>query len=163
MENNTHFTKTCSKCKIEKSNLEFCKCKTGTLGLFAFCKKCVSEINKNKQLEKQKNNKCVICNIALIGRILSSKYCKECKKEIKKEWKRESYKRNIDTVIKYNLENKESIRKKDNIREFERRKNLTDRYVKKLLYEKNGFTVEQLKNNPELIELKRLILKIKRL
>jgi hypothetical protein len=61
------------------------------------------------------------------------------------------------------LKNKESIRKKNAIKESERRKNLTDRYVKKLLYEKNGFSVEQIKNNPELIELKRLILKIKRL
>jgi len=47
--------------------------------------------------------------------------------------------------------------------EANRRENVTDRYVSKLLREKNGFTIEQLKNNPSLLEIKRLIIKTKRI
>lgn len=186
---NQPFIKICSRCGFEKISTDYGKDKTLKSGLRSYCKKCACEMRKDwiiknkhkekeynkkyrhktiekyneQQLIKQKSNKCLKCGCSLIGRQLLAKYCKDCKSEIKKEWKRESYKRNIDTLIKYNSENRDLINKKNAIREFERRENLTDRYITKLLREKSGFTVDQLKNNPELIEIKRLIIKTKRL
>ena len=186
---NQPYIKVCSRCGLEKMSTDYGLNKTSKSGLRSYCKKCSSEMRKDwikrnkhkekeynikyrpgtiekykeRQLIKQKNNRCLKCGCSLIGRQLLARYCKNCKSEIKKEWKRESYKRNINTVIKYNLKNRDSINKKNAIREFERRKNLTDRYITKLLREKSGFTVNQLKNNPELIQIKRLIIKTKRL
>ena len=186
---NQPFVKVCSRCGIEKTSTDYGKDRTLKTGLRSYCKKCSSEIRKDwikrnkhkekeyntkyrpktivkykeRQLAKQENNKCLKCGCSLVGRQLLARYCKTCKVEIKKEWKRESYKRNIPTVLKYYSENRDKIKKKNAIREFERRENLTDRYITKLLREKSGFTVEQLKNNPELIEIKRLIIKTKRL
>jgi len=186
---NQPFFKVCSRCRFKKISTDFWKDKTSKSGLRSYCKECSYEIrqtwihkNKHKekeynakyrpatfekykvnQLAKQENNKCTKCGCSLIGRQLLARYCKDCKSEIKKEWKKESYKRNIDTVIKYNSENRESINKKNAIREFNRRENLADRYITKLLREKNGFSVEQLKANPEIIEVKRIIIKTKRL
>ena len=183
------FFKVCSRCGLDKISTDYGNDKTSKSGLRSYCKMCACEmrkdwISKNKhkekeynkkyrpktiekynerQLTKQEKNKCLKCGCSLIGRHLLARYCKDCKAEIKKEWKRDSYKRNIDTVKKYNSENRELINKKNAIREFERRENLTDRYITKLLREKSGFTVDQLKNNPELIEIKRLIIKTKRL
>lgn len=187
--NTQPYLKICTQCGNEKLSTEFGKDKQLKSGLKPYCKICASKmrkrwINKNKhknkeyyvkyrpkaverykdkQHIKQENNKCIKCGRALIGRQLLSKYCHVCKKEVIKEWKRESYKRNIDTVIKYNAEHREDINKKQAIREFNGRENLKDRYITKLLRERAGFTVDQLKENPEIIEIKRLIIKTKRL
>jgi hypothetical protein len=181
--------KTCSKCKCEKYLTEFVKKSSCKDGLRSYCKNCNYQMqkdwrskNKDKvkqynqrswpkvaskqkaiQLQKQIENKCVKCNCILIGRQLLSRYCFNCKKEIKKEWRRESYKRCIDTYKQYYEFNKIEIRNKTRLLEANRRANVTDRYASKLLREKNGFTVEQLKNNPLLIEVKKLIIKTKRI
>lgn len=44
--------KTCSKCNIEKSSCEFSKATRAKDGLFSWCKKCVSDINKQKTINK---------------------------------------------------------------------------------------------------------------
>jgi len=116
-----------------------------------------------KQLTKQIENKCIKCNCSLIGRQLLSKYCFDCKVEIKKVWRNENHKRNINTAKNYFQKNKTEINNKTRLLEANRRENVTDRYVSKLLREKNGFTIEQLKNNPSLLEIKRLIIKTKRI
>ena len=46
--------KTCSKCKVEKEFLEFCKAKLGKWGLSSKCKSCVKQYNlDNKEKIKQ--------------------------------------------------------------------------------------------------------------
>lgn len=179
----------CRLCKELKLISEYSKDRTRKTGLKSYCKKCSNKqrqnwISKNsnkikeynlkykdqvlekyyeKQKDKQEKNKCLKCNCSLIGRYLSAKYCVECKEQIKKEWKINSYKRNIITSIKYNKEHRKEINLKNASREQNRRDILTDRYITKILLEKNGFTVEQIKENRELIEIKRIIIKTKRL
>jgi len=181
--------KTCSKCKCEKQLTDFCKDNSVKSGLRSYCKSCnylmqrnwieknkhkVKEYNERSrpkvsakkkaiQLTKQIENKCIKCNCSLIGRQLLSKYCFDCKVEIKKVWRNENHKRNIHTAKNYFQKNKTEINNKTRLLEANRRENVTDRYVSKLLREKNGFTIEQLKNNPSLLEIKRLIIKTKRI
>jgi hypothetical protein len=181
--------KICTKCKCKKELTEFVKDNSVKSGIKSYCITCNYQMqkdwrakNKDKvkqynqrsrpkvalkkkeiQLSKQIENKCIKCNCSLIGRQLLSRYCFDCKKEIKKEWKRESYKRCVDTYKNYNQKNKTEIRNKTRALETIRRENITDRYASKLLREKNGFTVDQIKNNPTLIEIKRLIIKTKRI
>jgi hypothetical protein len=181
--------KTCSKCKCEKQLTDFCKDNSVKSGLRSYCKSCnylmqrnwieknkhkvkeynersrpkVSAKKKEIQLRKQIENKCIKCNCSLIGRQLLSKYCFDCKVEIKKVWRNENHKRNIHTAKNYFQKNKTEINNKTRLLEANRRENVTDRYVSKLLREKNGFTIEQLKNNPSLLEIKRLIIKTKRI
>lgn len=181
--------KVCTRCGLEKKTSDFGNDKTLKSGMRSYCKVCANDIlrdwksrNKHKsseyyqkykskvlskykdsQLKKQEANKCVVCGCSLIGRQLSAKYCHECHKEIKKQWKKDSYKRNIPTVLKYNSTHRDMININNRKNEQKRRDNLSDRYVVKILREKSGFTTEQIKNNPELIEVKRLIIKANRL
>ncbi len=183
------FLKTCSKCGETKLSTEFGLSNKNLSGLKAQCRPCLNkgrqnwirnnkdksfeyntkywpavlEKRKQKQALKQENNKCQICGCSLIGRQLLARYCKEHKKVVVNEGKHESYARNVGTYRAYIEKHKPQINKENAKRELKRRENLTDRYVTKLLREKHGFTGAQLNDNPEIIEVKRLMLKTKRL
>lgn len=122
-----------------------------------------NKYNKINRLKKQENNKCNKCGCSLAGRPLNTKFCEICFIDIKKQVKRESYARCILTYQEYNKKHREVINEKYKKREKLKREDLADRYLIKLLIEKNGFSSDQVKENPELIELKKIILKTKRL
>lgn len=106
---------------------------------------------------------CIMCKCPLINRTLNTKYCADCKKEVKREWSRIDYKKNRSTYDEWYKNNKDKVRIGRTKIEQRRRNNLSDRYIKRLLREKSGFTTDQIKDNPELIETKRIIIKTKRL
>jgi len=119
--------------------------------------------HKEAQLVKRSENTCIMCGRSLSDKILSAKYCNECKELKRREWRKSDYEKHFDRYKKYYKANKSVINEKNRTREQRRRQYLTDRYIKKLLREKSGFTAEQIKQYPNLIEVKRLIIKTKRL
>lgn len=176
-------------CKEEKDLSNFGTYKKGQIiYIKGYCKKCAQVLRKRwiekqegkqkeynekyrpktqerynkRQLEKQTKNECLICKIPLIGHMLNRKYCDTCKPEIRKVWKNNDYIRNKSTYLQYYQENKEEIMKKEAVRNQKRRDEVADTYVRKLLREKHGYTIEQIKENPEIVEVKKIILKIKR-
>ena len=179
--------KKCTKCGVEYELSEFPKDKKAKDKRKSHCKKCsyqtylswksknpdkLKVYNKNeyskrrdselqKTVEKRKNNVCKICGISLELKQSGAFYCDIHRHQTKLEYKRESYKRNIETVEKYNIENKEKIRTYQREKEQQRRDNFSDRYVVKILVEKDGFNRELINN--DILETKRLILKTKRL
>jgi hypothetical protein len=180
-------TKQCSKCKEVKGLGEFGKSTTGKYGVRAYCKTCAYEMRrkwisknkdkekeynqkyrpntiekiKTKQLTKQQSNKCVKCNKPLVGRILSTKYCNTCKNEERKIWRSKDYDKNKSSYKKYYLDNKSALIENGSKRDAIKRKDLHNRYIKKLFVEKHGLKTNQITN--DLIEVKRLIIKTKRL
>lgn len=122
------------------------------------------EKEKEIRLKKRKDKKCITCGTNLIkSKNTLALYCVPCKKERIKELKRASYARNLDTTREYNIKNKERIRKVHNLGAKKRRETLHSYYLRKTLKEKRGFTNEDIKQNPELIEIQRLIIQTKRL
>ena len=141
---NTKYCHNCKKVRAKEQSKKFVK------------------INyEKKQKAKKENHKCVICGCLIEDKIMSAKYCYSCKMEVKKQWKRDSYKRNIETSMKYLAKNKEKIKAYSREKEQERRDNLSDRYVKKLLIEKNGWKGIYIPQS--IIETKLIIIKTKRL
>jgi predicted Rdx family selenoprotein len=181
--------KKCTQCHELKSINDFGKDKTLKSGLRSYCKECSNRMRRdwmkrNKHKEQEYNvkyrpkvakkyrekkaelqilNKCEICGDSLIGRDLNTKYCKKCKPIIKAKWRKKDYEVNRQTYINNYIRNKPKIIEQNRIKNQKRRDNISDHYVRKLLREKSGFTVEQIEQNPELIEVKRLIIKTKRL
>ena len=157
----------CTECGEIKGITLFPRVKNGHPDRKLYCKKCSLRIAQQKiyarnQLAKQTNNLCLTCQKSLVGYMLNRKYCDSCMKGIERAWKKDSYIRNKKTYQTYFKEHKSEIYAKNREREHDRRKDIADRYVTKLLREKHGFTPEQLRTHPEIIEVKRLILKIKR-
>ena len=161
MEN---LTKVCSRCKVEKGVDDFYKTKYLKCGLTSYCKGCCS---KN-----------------------TAKYNRENSEKVKKRWdewknnnpeKLKKYKTkwktsNTEKIKKYYENNADKIKEKS--REYyahnsinvnkcnaEYKKefivNLKDEYIKGLLRCQNY--PQELINNPEFIEVKRLLIKTKRL
>jgi hypothetical protein len=147
METKTHNKKYCETCRLEK--LKEQNAKYGKLNY------------EKKQLDKKNNHKCIICGELIINKQLSAKYCDKCKKTIVKNWRNESYKRNINTVKTYCFINKNKIRDKRRIFEQKNRDNISNRYIKKILREKNGWVGINIPQS--IIDLKTIIIKTKRL
>ena len=165
---------TCSECGKVQEISSFPRKKNGHPARQSYCKTCsrrmtseksyskVKQAYEEKQLSKQTQNACLSCKAPLIGYMLNRKYCQSCKKEIRKVWKKRDYTKNRTAYLHYYKVNSIEVNGKNRIREQRRRAEVTDRYVTKLLREKHGFTTEQLREHPQIVEVKRLILKIKR-
>lgn len=93
-------------------------------------------------------------------------YCKECAKKSSNIRAKNHYLENREEKLKYAANYRENNKEKiSNKRNFYRRKhryNLQDCYVRELLVTRHNFTIEILDSNPELIESRRLIIRIKR-
>lgn len=93
-------------------------------------------------------------------------YCKECSKRVSKVNASKNYKENrkkkLEYAANYREANKEKISRKRNFYRRKHRANLQDCYVRELLVDKHNFTIEMLNENPELVENRRLIIRIKR-
>jgi hypothetical protein len=147
--------KCCSTCKIEKSVDLFCNVKTNIDGKSYRCKSCYKSIREL--------NKDALKNYAKIYREKNKQYIKnyskteKFKQSIKKYQKTKTYKISKSQYDKSdNNKNNRRIRYKKYIG------NLHNHYVRQNLTHR-GFTIEQINNNPDLIEVQKQLIKIKRL
>jgi hypothetical protein len=154
--------KICTKCKIEKSNLDFSADKNTKSGFRSQCKECIKEkylINREKILSKQKANydsekKKEYYNINIdVYSQRNKKYYKEKKEEIllskrtsyNKELKLEYYKKNKGKMNKYSSNRISKKRKDDHI--FRLKHNISSlirNSIKKKGYGKSNRTEEIL-------------------
>lgn len=101
---------------------------------------------------------------------METKFCKKCNqlKDTSCFRKRKHRNNHYSSPCKNCISKQDSIyKKRKRVNEAERERNetenLTDKYVIKLLREVSGLTSKEIRKYPELIEAKRLTLKIKRL
>jgi hypothetical protein len=132
-------TKICSNCSIEK-----------TIDLF----------ENRKESADGKNNQCKLCK-AYKAKIYREKN-KEKIKILNIEWRIKNPEKTKNIYKSYKNKNKEKIKIKRY--EFNNKSisNLSNNYVIKNLIQR-GLSIEQIKENKELIEVQRLIIKTKRL
>ena len=162
--------KKCSTCKREKSLDCFHNHKREKDGKQYQCKDCKKLISKNykksiaykeyqkryKQTENCKN--------------YQKKYAEKNKEKIKEYYKTEKHKEKIKQYqqsekykqYKKVYDKKDIIKENRKIRVTKDIVNLTDYYLNSRLRSK-GFSLEQIKNNPEILEVQKLIIKTKRL
>lgn len=146
----TELTKTCTKCNEEKSLNNFNKAKYGKLGYSASCRNCAKIHGKYyRSLETTKET------LRLYREKNKEKTYIRHKKHYEQN-KIKILKRSYDHYLS-NIEHKKKLCKKNERFHLE---NLTDSYVK-LRLTTQGFLKDQI--TPELIELKRIMLKTKRL
>ena len=93
-------------------------------------------------------------------------YCKPCSRVVSNKNAKKNYKENkpkkLEYAKKYRQENRDQIKAK---RPYYKKKQIEECqncYVKELLIHKNGYKKEFINSNPDLLETKRLSLKIKR-
>ena len=110
------------------------------------CNKC-GEVKQLSEFSTDKRNSC--------GRI---GHCKKCSSIITKKWKDNNIEKAKESDKKYKIKNKLKISEYY----INQRKYIDINYAKRMLRQ-SGFTTEQINENPELIEVKRLIVKTKRL
>ena len=121
----THNTKVCSTCNIEKTLDNFSKRKNMRLGVNSYCKQCDSELHKAKRILKGSRplgsiDKCTNCYSEYIVINSSSKYCKKCsalqkscKLQYQKEYAAKYSKANMSTIVgRYKKNKYERSRKK---------------------------------------------------
>lgn len=121
-------------CHTLKDDSEYGKEPKGKDGLKSSCKTCLNA--KTRKWKGENQDKVKILDL---------------------KWKQENPKKVKATKEKYRNGNKGKIAKY----ELTQTTNLSDNYVKNKLRQ-SGFSTEQLNENPELIEVKRIIIKIKR-
>ena len=156
--------KVCGKCKVNKSVYDFYKNKSRKSGIASSCKVCDNKnhfdyYHKNPEMIKERcsiyyhKNAKKISDYGINYRINNS--------EKMKERDANRYINNTESIKKNNLKyrnnNKEKIYKQLKMV----REGLPDHYVKSRLRQ-HGYP-QELINNPEFIEVKRLIIKTQRL
>jgi hypothetical protein len=150
-------TKVCTKCGEEKELSEFSKCKRHKSGILNMCKKCCNEKNKkwrgsNPEKAKQQNN--------------YYKKHPELVKEYKRKWIENNPEKRKLGLKKWRDEHKKEIIEAEKIRKSKWREMLGDIYVKdKLRRQINsiGLDIETSDITPDLIELKRQEIRLKRI
>jgi hypothetical protein len=162
---NQPFFKVCSKCGVQKLNDEYSKYfykpkKDGTkkIGIRTYCNSCKNkmvkdwfEINNDYKKEYRKRNPEKLKEENLRAKPRTEKWRLE-NKDILKIKKIEYKKKNIIHIAELNK--KEAQKTRDL---------LTDRYVVSQITKRSSLKAEDIKENKELIEVKRLIIKTKRL
>lgn len=141
--------KTCTKCHIEKDESEFTKNSRSKDGIAYNCKRCISIISKgaytkHRDIITQRNKK----------------WRGENKSKINSR-RREFKKANIDRFKEESrnyAHNNEKLKKIKRDWEKKERECMSDYYIRQMLRKADGI----ITNNPEAIELKRNILKLKR-
>lgn len=162
---NQPFFKVCSKCGVQKSNDEYSKYfykpkKDGTkkIGIRTYCNSCKNkmvkdwfEINNDYKKEYRKRNPEKLKEENL-----------RAKKRIK-EWTEKNAEILKEKKKIYKLNNIEKVRESNKKLEKKWAEELTDTYVIRQIVKRSNLKAEQIRCNPELIEIKRLIIKTKRL
>lgn len=142
-------TKRCTKCGVEKHESEFAKNKTLKDGLSYYCKKCLSEYSKKYRVENYENVK-----------EKEKKYRVENRDKVKsavRKWQEKNKEKTIETIVKWQKENKEKT-KEYHIKWSNKNQNMAYYSQKQRLKKQIGETPP-----PELVEVKLLINKTKRL
>lgn len=138
-------TKICSKCKEEKGLSEFRKEKKGKYGVQSKCRRCMSQID----LSYRERNRDAI----------------RAKPRDRHKYKtkiKQYYEDNKDLILTRNRKWKESNRDKANMYSKSRVINMTDSYVYHIIKSQTGLDTQIIRQNPELIQLKRLEIALKR-
>lgn len=95
-----------------------------------------------------------------------SNYCKECSRETSKERALKGYYKNrtkrLDYAKEYRIKNKEKIKSKQSFYKKKKVDELQNCYLRELLQKRNKVSKEMIELNPEILETKRLLLKINR-
>lgn len=158
-------SKICTKCGIDKSlsNYSFYKYKpkkdgTQKKGVRAHCNKCKIQMTKNwfdknkcykQQWRKENTEKVKEYNLKSKSR--TDKWRKENKEQIKVK------------KSKYRLENIKYIKSKKIIEQKIAIEKLQDNYVISQITKRSKLTSKEVRKHPELIKVKRIIIKTKRL
>lgn len=158
-------TKVCTKCNKVKSIDCYSKYKykpkkdgTQKTGIRSYCNKCKNQMtkdwfDKNKDYKKQwrKENPEKVKQQNLRAKPRTDKWRKENKKVLKVK------------KAKYRLKNIEHIKSKKPIEYKKAIEELQDCYVITQITKRSNLTSKEIRNHPELIEAKRIIIKTKRL
>ena len=156
--------KKCTKCGEVKALDLFSNRKTGKDGKNSQCKECAKEATREWRLENPEK-----------AREATRKwYLKNVEKERERfrEWRLENPEKVREATRKWRLENPEKARERfrkwrlenpEKVREYGRewRDSLSDGYVTSLL-KASGLPPEIIEDNPEIVELKRLQIKLNR-
>ena len=176
MEN---LTKVCSRCKVEKGVDEFHKNTIAKDGLFIYCKTCKSEsdFKYHEANSEKRNEKSAKYREANPGKMkeLQAKY-REANpgkmKELQAKWIKSNPEKMKEANSKWIKSNPEKVkqlsanwrkRNPEKVKEFRERytNELSDSYIIRIL-KAAGYPQESI-NNPKFIELKRILIKTKRL
>jgi putative lipase involved disintegration of autophagic bodies len=157
--------KKCSKCFKEKKTSEFNSYKykpkadcSQSIGIRRYCKECQYNyskkfINENEGYKKQ-------------WRIKNPDKVKEENLRAKPrtdKWRLENKEILKIKKAEYKQKNKKRISELNKKESKQKREILSDRYVVSLITKRSSLRAEEIKNNKDLIEVKRLIIKTKRL
>ena len=157
--------KICTKCCKDKSinnysRYKFKPKKDGTqkIGIRTYCNECKNQItkdwfNKNKDYKKQwrKENLEKVKEENLKAKPRTDKWRKKNKEKLKIK------------KAHYRLKNIEYIKSKKPYQEKKAREELQDNYVIQQITKRSKLTSKDVRNHPQLIEVKRIIIKTKRL
>lgn len=158
-------SKICTKCNKVKTIDNYSKYKykpkkdgTQKIGIRSYCNKCKNQMTKD-WFDKNKDYK--------------KKWRKENPEKVKEEnlrakprtdeWRKENKKTLKEKKAKYRLKNIEYIKSKKPDEEKKAREELQDNYVISQITKRSNLTSKDVRKYPELIEIKRLIIKTKRL
>lgn len=152
--------KTCTKCKIEKPINRFrFRTKRGYTWQMGKCIDCEHDENKKryydnheKSKERGKENQ----------KKLRERHPDMCKKQYQKRKDDPKYKEYRKKYWRENEEQRNKHRVIATKHHEKRRDNLTDKYIIQQLKQKTGLSSEDVLKAPDLIELKRLSIKLKR-
>lgn len=144
-------TKCCRECKTEKPFDFFAKKKKGKHGINTICKKCA-------------NNKCKVAylNNPEMYKEIRIKKNPEKLKVLHKNWVKKNPEKVKILTARYYEKNKEEVIKRNMVFARKYIDTLSDIYVAEKL-KRQGFTKNEILQYPELVEVKRLTIKIQRL
>jgi hypothetical protein len=158
MELGKQITKKCTTCNCEKPLTEFHKRKDCKDGLKSACRECLNKIS-SKYREKYKNENIKNDNLSSKERHESNNEKRIRNNNYKYKWMKNNPYLMRKFRKTYSEKHKEEIRN----REREYRLNLTDGYIIKKLSQQLYIKSAELYKYPELIEIKKIMLKTKRL
>lgn len=141
-------TKICSKCREEKELSKFNKRREGKGGYNSVCKECVHMYVKQPNIAKWNRD-----------------YVKNWRKENvdrRREVDRAYYQNNKDHILKLKQKQRSKNKTKINKLRKERRAELCDDYVVDRLRINTELSTKTIRSNPDLIQLKRLEIALKR-
>jgi hypothetical protein len=166
--------KRCSTCNESKPIDSFSNHKRTKDGKYYQCKDCKKLVCKNysksivykdyqKKYRQTENRKNYQKNYQKNYRKKYAEKYKEYNKEYQKTDKFKQYQQSEKYKnYKTSYDKKNEVKKARNIRTFKDRENLSDYYIRNNLKQK-GYTPEQIKQHPEILEVQKLIIKTKRL
>lgn len=153
-------SKVCTNCKYEKCIRDFYKDKKGKNGFRSCCKTCMNEFSS--EYHKNNSEKRNIYRQANSEKIKTyrAKYRKNNSEKIKEnraKYYKDNHKRENSISAEYHKNNLEKIKEL----KAKRIEDLPDSYIRHQLKIQNY--PQELINNPEIIEIKRITIKTKRL